>query len=370
MGDFTGFTFNGYHTKDLGITRVSNGDRYEEDMIPEFEDLTIDIPGNDGSYYFGSFFKEKTFSISCAFDHLTEPNFRLLRRLFGNRNISTLIFDEAPYKMYKVRLDSPPKINYICFDERKRTLGEEQDGIRFINTEVPSDAVISTAVVGQAIAGTSSGTTIEREREKIIPYVYSDEFERIYKGELDITFKAYYPFAVAPYKDLDSYENYDNIEEWNDTANLKTAEELADFDVYKVEEGHKFIQVYNPGDLPSSFQLYIPFESTSIQPINFGLAGVSRAQMGLNEITRFDDDTEATGIFINTKNHLIEGVKKIETGYVTTGFIYNQFIRNGSFFKIPIDNYTGTFEGMINFSGNGASDTEGEFDILYDYVYY
>ena len=30
MGDFTGFTFGGYNTVDLGITRVSGGDRYDE----------------------------------------------------------------------------------------------------------------------------------------------------------------------------------------------------------------------------------------------------------------------------------------------------------------------------------------------------
>ena len=33
-GDFTGFTFNGYYSADLGITRVSEGSRYNFDLLP------------------------------------------------------------------------------------------------------------------------------------------------------------------------------------------------------------------------------------------------------------------------------------------------------------------------------------------------
>ena len=42
MGDFTGFSFGGVHSSDLGITRVSGGDRYEEKLHPEVSDRTAE----------------------------------------------------------------------------------------------------------------------------------------------------------------------------------------------------------------------------------------------------------------------------------------------------------------------------------------
>jgi hypothetical protein len=33
-GEFTGFKFGDRHSSDLGITRVSNGSRYSENLLP------------------------------------------------------------------------------------------------------------------------------------------------------------------------------------------------------------------------------------------------------------------------------------------------------------------------------------------------
>jgi len=33
-GDFLGFTFNGVHSSELGLTRVSDGSRYNENLYP------------------------------------------------------------------------------------------------------------------------------------------------------------------------------------------------------------------------------------------------------------------------------------------------------------------------------------------------
>ena len=78
MGDFTGFEFGGVHSSDLGITRVSGGDRYDEQLHPEIKDRTVEVPGLNGEYYFGSDFGTRTFDIEIAFDLLTEELFRKL----------------------------------------------------------------------------------------------------------------------------------------------------------------------------------------------------------------------------------------------------------------------------------------------------
>ena len=132
MGDFLGFEFDGIRSEDLGITRVSGGDRFDEQLQPEVKDITAEVPGMDGEYYFGSTFGTRTFDIEIAYDSLTEEQFRRLRRVFGTRDIKKLVFDERPYKYYMVKIESPIELSYVCFDEQRKHIGPARDGVRTI----------------------------------------------------------------------------------------------------------------------------------------------------------------------------------------------------------------------------------------------
>ena len=72
--DYIGFTFNGIHSSELGIKRTSDGSRFNENLLPTSEDKTVQIPGGDGTYYFGSYYIQKQFDISFAFDF--EPSYK------------------------------------------------------------------------------------------------------------------------------------------------------------------------------------------------------------------------------------------------------------------------------------------------------
>ena len=85
--DFIGFTFNGVHSSTLGITRVSNGSRYTEDLLPTYQDKVVDAPGTDETYYFGSYYKQKVINISIAFDDLTEAQIRKIKQTRINTRI-------------------------------------------------------------------------------------------------------------------------------------------------------------------------------------------------------------------------------------------------------------------------------------------
>ena len=53
--DFIAFSFDGLHSiEDFGIYRVSDGDRYNENLAPTMNDRTADNPARDGQYYFGT----------------------------------------------------------------------------------------------------------------------------------------------------------------------------------------------------------------------------------------------------------------------------------------------------------------------------
>lgn len=116
-GDFLGFRLGNIHSSQLNITRVSNNDRYTENLTPVFKDQTTDIIGNDGTYYWGTYYTQQNFVIDFAFDNLREEDIRRLRTIFSFKGIQELVFDETPHKKYMVKCSNPPTLKYIAFDE-------------------------------------------------------------------------------------------------------------------------------------------------------------------------------------------------------------------------------------------------------------
>lgn len=315
-GDFIGFTFNNVHSSNLGIIRTSNGSRFDENLLPTSQDKTVQIPGGDGTYYFGSYYTQRNFNIPIAFDSLSESDFRNLREVFGNRKINTLIFDESPYKIYMVKCTGIPQLKYICFEN-----------IDILN-----------------------------ER-----FNYGD---RIYKGEGTINFTAYFPFAKSRFKYLDDYTNstipewgangeYNNKEEWKVASRMKDSKGN-----YYDLENRQTINLFNAGDLETDFLAYFPF------PEN-GILGLSQIRiqnsdsyvlgaLELSTITKIGSDTY---IRINSKTNLIEGCIKKDNTFELTGTVYNSNITAGDFFKIPL--------GESTFVSSGANCEKVEYDYLY-----
>lgn len=308
-GDFIGFSFNEHRSESLGIVRVSDGSRYNEDLVPTTQDKTVQVPGGDGFYYFGSDYTQRQFSINIAFDELTEKQFRELQQVFGTKELGKLIFDERPYKYYMVK-SSKPQLKYICFGK---------DG------------------------------------------------ERTYKGEGTLTFTAYYPFAKSAFKFLEKEieeetgkevyvlrKTYSNIEEWAEASGMKAQGALDTIPAEPTENVYP-ISVYNAGDLEADFIL--KFNGASNNTINIALGqqdvGDKKAVLNLKSFNLKNTDT---GFQINTKTNLIEGFN----AEGLTGTLYNENIIQGDFFKIP------PREEGYRISVTGATPIE----IVYDYIYY
>ena len=245
-GDFIGFSFNEHRSESLGIVRVSDGSRYNEDLVPTTQDKTVQVPGGDGFYYFGSDYTQRQFNINIAFDELTEKQFRELQQVFGTKELGKLVFDERPYKYYMVK-SGKPQLKYICFGK---------------------------------------------------------EGERIYKGEGTLTFTAYYPFAKSIFKFLNEYGNK-NKDEWKEASGMK-----AEKGTYDIVSNNGSISVYNAGDLETDFILKfrLPVDNTPIGDIKITLSkenvGKVEAFLDLNGFSKKGADT---GFQINTKTNLIEG---------------------------------------------------------------
>ena len=142
MRDFTGFRFGQTHSEDLGLTVVSSSSKYVKDTQPGIKDHQTEVPGGDGSYLFGQTFSNLEIKVSIAFENVTDSTWRKISNLFSTDKPQDLVFDENPYKVYKAKLKSKPNFKFVCFDD-KETGG------------------------------------------------------RIYKGDGDLTFICYYPFAFG-----------------------------------------------------------------------------------------------------------------------------------------------------------------------------
>ena len=348
-GDFTGFTFGTSHSSDLGIIRVSGGDRYEEEIIPDIKDRTVDLAGVNGEYYFGSDYGTKKIDLEIAFDSLTEEQFRNLRKVFGTKRIKSLIFDERPYKKYMAKLESPIELSYICFDERKkRASTTPQPGIRVIREKT----IIDEETQEETVVPTW-------EHEEIYPYIVEDGTQRIYKGEGKITFICYFPFAKSVYKTLPE-ESVD----WAISSGLLTTEEYENFDTYDSETG--VINIYNGGDLNTGFKLYLPSDVVSN---NVTLTykrnedDEDPAILVLEPMTLASGDV---GVLIDTTNELIIGVTEFNNedfSYETSLNLYNRYVRSGYFFHfIP-----NSKEDGATLTVTGGADG---IKIFYDYLYF
>ena len=190
--DLTGFKFGDYHSSQFGLIRVSNGSRYNEYLLPTLKNTTTDVPGMEGTLYFGTQKTTRSFQVDMAFDSLTEEDIRDIREWLTGAH--SLIFDERPYIQYMCILNSAPQLKYLTFEENG---------------------------------------------------------ERIYKGELSVNFVSYLPYgySIDGKKFIDDFLD-ENFEEWSNASHLayKNFYEGEILHTYDKFEGNN-VYVYNGGDV-------------------------------------------------------------------------------------------------------------------------
>lgn len=232
--DYIGFSFDAIHSYgNLGVYRVINSSRIQDSLTPQKKDTTTEVVGGDGSYYFGSYDRSKVFSIDFAFDNITEQQLREWKRFCNNKNLGELIFDEAPYKVYTAKITNKPILKYIPF---------EVDG------------------------------------------------QRVYKGEGQIEFTCYYPYAHTPNKNTKFFKRlwtklHESAEEPDFAVNgtflsAYFPETFPTRDEWASSTGmpEEYIPGINPGDLPAHFVLKTLNGVAEDTTLNVGTASITIKQ--------------------------------------------------------------------------------------------
>lgn len=209
--DLTGFKFGDYHSSQFGLIRVSNGSRYNEYLLPTLKNTTTDVPGMEGTLYFGTQKTTRSFQVDMAFDSLTEEDIRDIREWLTGAH--SLIFDERPYIQYMCILNSAPQLKYLTFEENG---------------------------------------------------------ERIYKGELSVNFVSYLPYgySIDGKKFIDDFLD-ENFEEWSNASHLayKNFYEGETLHAYDKFEGNN-VYVYNGGDVEADYVLTCYFSEGATAKIS------------------------------------------------------------------------------------------------------
>lgn len=327
---FTGFTFNGKHSSDFHIIRVSNGSRYENELVPAPKDTTIDVPFGDGMYLFGSKYQQRTFNIEFAYDSVEEKDIRAITQWLSEKKPCDLIFDETPYKKYKAKISGAPKMSWICFDAVRTVEGVEEN-------------------------------------------------YRVYKGEGNVQFVCYYPWAESVYKALNDYSSllpqYANKWEWADASGM-----LPSLSGYDTCNSSGKINLYNPGDIPTNYRLFVALPHKLGQVLEQPLGDIKVQLLDnydnvLKSITIQNPNESQTSenfykkFLIDTKQHLILQVNTDDTNidHVTSN-VMNYLITDGDFFDIPVcEDY---YLQLINVAYSTATGNENISSIEYNYKYY
>lgn len=375
--DFIAFSFNGKHSyDDFGIIRTIDSDRYDENLAPTLEDKTAEVPGGDGQYYFGTLHKTKTFNVNIAFENMTEKKFREMKQWLNGKELGELWFSEAPYKVWTAKVVGTPILKYIPFEINGQRIYRGEGTIQFTAywpyAHTPDYVLRQTYNLGngewhtffesipggsylyvERIGGETNeiGLTFKRKgstdigktltSSAKIQLIDSQEHTDI-KSSDECSLKLYLTTSADNLsdrkliyyknngKDLDSYIDFSNRDEWSNASGLTSST--------GTHTGE------NPGDIPTTFTLTYPAtgvlatDATSNKTFTIG---------GLSITINKDDLTAGSQIIWNSKTGLV--TKKV--GATET-----------------LISYTGTGCGAIPV--NGVTLTNQDYQLNYHYWYY
>lgn len=319
--DYVGFTYAGIHSSQFGIKSVTNGDRYQRYLSPEFQDLTQSTIGRDGTLYFGNNKNKNTFTFNIAFDDMTEEDYRGLRRWL-NSGISEFILDETPYIKYYAKPGAPVQISFLVF--------------------------------------------------------LDDYGERVYKGEFQVGFVCYDSFGYSVHKWLEDYsmtgfgagdtleldQISSSVKEWAASSRLLPAQTYHDitYDVYNKDENCFYL--YNPGDLACDFTLEFKANQSNLVLNLFEWdedSGAPSTQASYSQ-TLTDIPTDSGKVVIDTYKRLIY-IEHIDGSKEPI----NDCWTAGNFFQIPTNQDLGQYSILqASFTGGTKGDN---VKITYDYKY-
>lgn len=302
MSDFVGFRFGPYHSSDLHLFVTSSGNRFQKNLLPSPNDYTLDISGGDGKFYVGQTFQSREINVNVSFTDMDEFTFRKLSQIFSTDKLQDLVFDEQPYKTYRAKCKNAPSFKFICFKDpqTQQRIYKGEGSISFIcykpfaycfnkyivtaadyyKTTMPEEILNPMSInynpyIHDVPPSLTDEIKLHYNRDHNMSSSWDGGYptiEQVQWGELYFTDKDGNKKLIS---DIRRY--WDNVPKWQAGAKLLTTPTLdyeqeliympqySRVNYYNMETGlnkqnaliGSRILVYNPGDLPIDFTLYL-----------------------------------------------------------------------------------------------------------------
>lgn len=303
-GSFLGFTYKNTHSSTLGITRIINS-RCTDNLIPVTKDTTSMVNNGTGMRYFGTSYTKRELSVSFAFVGLSKTQFKQLEAFFtpSAKQISDLIFDEEPYKVYSAKITGSAILKYLAFEKEEEYYNGDGN-------------ITFTCYLPYA-----------RSR-----YPWQEDYVLANIPEWQSDDNFYYT-QIAPAENLQSYNpsQYINYSDWIAASRIPSNREYGTFNSQT-----NTLPLFNAGDVPMPVQwrFSLPIHTTK----NFSIQISGSQLLNLTGVTRLNGVSPAGAgadeyIVVDMGNHTIEGYDHF---LKPTGRLYNRFISQGDFFNLPL----------------------------------
>ena len=117
---FISFSFGGQYIQDFGIIRVTEGQRMQNNLYSDFEDLTQEYNVLNGQFYWGTHLKPLVFQYLLSTDGMTQTQLDKFKAWFAPGKIRQLVRAQHPNRGILARVQAPPVMNMLAFQGRQK----------------------------------------------------------------------------------------------------------------------------------------------------------------------------------------------------------------------------------------------------------
>ena len=115
---FISFSFGGKNIEDFNLIATIDNNRLNRSGSAEFEDLVDQYNIVDGQFYWGTHFKPNKISFKLATDGMSQKQLDEFKHWFAGGKTRELILAEHPNRAILARINTPPDITMLPFEEK------------------------------------------------------------------------------------------------------------------------------------------------------------------------------------------------------------------------------------------------------------
>lgn len=171
--DYIGFFFNGHHSSEFGLIRVTTSEMYTENLLPSYDNITKKGLAANQSFFFNTHITSKIVDINFATDNMSLGDLERLKQWISPLNYGEFYLDSEPNTKYLAKLYGNPTFSFIPFASQEKVYFKDR-------------VIFSAADAAAPIRQRVDGRTIHKGEGKISFIIYEPTPQQIYRTVKEI----------------------------------------------------------------------------------------------------------------------------------------------------------------------------------------